>query len=97
MYNNNKNQLIRLQEHLGNLDSQAKLTDLNRAKRIGLEIKLNPLRPILRRIFHRGVVTPNSSPPLNMPCPPQSSEANPFHCLSYHAQLFQWEKNWPIL
>ena len=78
MYNNNKDQLIRLQDHLGNLYSQAKLTDLNRASCIDLKLTLNPLRPILRRIFVRGVVTPNSSPPLNMPRLPQSSESQPF-------------------
>ena len=73
--NNNKNQLIRLQDRLRNLDSRASLTDLNRASRTGLKLNLSP---VLGRTFLRGVLTQSSSPPLNMPRLPQSSESQPF-------------------
>ena len=76
--NNNKNHLTRLQDHLRNLDSRPNLTDLNRTNRTGLKLILSPLRPVQGRTFLRGVVTQSSSPPLNMPRLPQSSESQPF-------------------
>ena len=76
--NNNKNHLIRLQDHLRNLDSRPNFIDLNRTNRTGLKLNLSPLRPVQGRTFLRGVVTQSSSPPLNMPRLPQSSESHPF-------------------
>ena len=77
MYNN-KNHVIRLQECLRDLDSRTSRPDLNRVNHTGLKLKPSPLRPVLGRTFLRGAVTRNSSPPLNMPRLPQSSESQPF-------------------
>ena len=52
--------------------------DLNSLKRTGLKLRPSPLRPVQERTLIRGAVTPNSSPPLNKPHPPQSSESQPF-------------------
>ena len=70
-----KNLLIQLQERLRDLDSRTSHPDLNRAKRTDLKLKSSPLRLVLERTNLRGVVTQNSSPPLNMPHLPQSSES----------------------
>ena len=47
-------------------------------KRTGLKHRFNPLRQVIKRISPRGLVTPDSSPPLNLPLPPQSSKSHPF-------------------
>ena len=46
-------------------------------KRTGLKHRFNPLRQVIKRISPRELVTPDSSPPLNLPLP-QSSESHPF-------------------
>ena len=43
-----------------------------------LGLKVSHICPVLERTFQRGVETRNSSAPLNMPHPPQSSEIQPF-------------------
>ena len=78
---NNKRLLMRHQEPLKYLGYLAKCLDLNRHNRTGLKHKLNPLRQVQERISSRGAVTPNSSPPLNLPPLPQSSESQPFPLL----------------
>ena len=93
---NNKNHHTRLQDHLRNLDSRPNLTDLNRTNPTSLKLILSPICPVQGRTFLRGVVTQSSSPPLNMPRLPQSSESQPFP-VPYHAQIFQWEEDWPTL
>ena len=42
------------------------------------KVRASPFCLVLERTIQRGVVTQNSSPPLNMPHPPQSSEIQPF-------------------
>ena len=77
MYSN-KSLLIWLRDHLKDLDSQVNQLDINRHNCIGLNLKPSPLRPVLERPTLRGVVTRDSSPPLNKPLLPQSSESQPF-------------------
>ena len=74
----NKNHLIRGQECSKNLDSQISHLVLNSPNCTGLKLKPSPLRLVLERTILRGVVTRDSSPPLNMPCVPQSSESQAF-------------------
>ena len=76
--NNNKNHLTRLQDRLRTLDSRPNLIDLNRTNRTGLKLNLSPLLPVKGRTILRGVVTKSSSPTLNIPRLPQSSETQPF-------------------
>ena len=78
LQNNNKRQLIRLQQRSRDLDSRISLLGRSRCSLTGLTVRVNPIRPVLERTIQRGVETRNSSPPLNMPHPPQSSEIQPF-------------------
>ena len=66
---NNKNHLIWLQERLKDLDSQISPLDLNRPNCTSLKLKPSPLRLVLERTILRGVITWDSSPPLNRPRP----------------------------
>ena len=75
---NNKRRLIWLQQPLRDLDSPISLLGLNRHNLTGLKVRASPFRLVLEWTIQRGVVTRNSSPPLNMPHPPQSSESQPF-------------------
>ena len=78
IFNSNKNHHTWLQVHLRSLDRQQNLKDLNRANRTGQKLIHSPICPVQRRTFLRGVATKSSSPPLNMPHLPQSSESQPF-------------------
>ena len=78
IFNSNKNHHTRLQDRLRNLDSRPNLTDLNRTNRTGQKLIHSPVCPVQGRSFLRGVATQSSSPPLNMPHLPQSSESQPF-------------------
>ena len=77
-YNNNQRWLLRLQQPLRDLDSPISLLGLNRHSLTGLKVRASPFHLVLERTIQRGVVTPNSSPPLNMPHSPQSSEIQRF-------------------
>ena len=76
--NSNKNHHTRLQIRLRSLDSLLNLIDINRTNRTGLKLIHSPIRPVQRRAILRGVATQSSSPPLNMPRLPQSSESQCF-------------------
>ena len=77
--------------------SRPNLTDLNRTNCTGLKRIHSLLRPVQGRTFPRGVVvTQSSSPPLTCLIFHKVLKANPFHCLSYHVRIFQWEEDWPF-
>ena len=57
---------------------QQNLIDLNRTNCTNLRLNHSPIRRIQKRTFLREVAAQSSSPPLNMPRLPQSSESQPF-------------------
>ena len=77
-YNKNKRRLTRRKQPLrGKRPSQ--LNKPSKPKQTQpYKVRASPFRLVLERTIQRGVVTQNSSPPLNMPHPPQSSVIHPF-------------------